>query len=345
MRPPATAFAGRFCRPAVRGRTEHPGACRQWPGVFARAAGQPVQRARWLPPAVAACGPGHAVPEAAAAWLVRQGPSCAPASACRALTPPADGQAWRVDGTAFDAVVLATSSTEAARLVSHSAQTAPYSMTVALCDWAASAQALRFRAISTVYAQGTPSAQGRLLPEPMMALHSSAEQPAQFVFDRGQLGGPPGLLAFVASDSQGERTQTAQQVFAASPHPVGSAGPASGADRGGKTRHLCLHPGLQRPGACIAPWPAGLRRLHRRPHPATLEGAVRSGWAAAQALAAPGHIAGKTPVLIAATAYPASGRAIFHSNHRLGVHKVRMVEPVVLRASRSRCACCTSASG
>lgn len=230
---------------------------------------------------------GTLFPEAAAAWLVRQGALVRTGERVQALTPPADAQAWRVDGTAFDAVVLATSSTEAARLVSHSAQTAPYSMTVALCDWAASAQALRFRAISTVYAQGTPPAQGRLLPEPMMALHSSAEQPAQFVFDRGQLGGPPGLLAFVASDSQGERTQTAQQVLQQARTQLGLPGLQVVQTVVEKRATFACTPGLQRPGACIAPGLQACGDYIAGPYPATLEGAVRSGWAAAQALAVP----------------------------------------------------------
>ncbi len=204
-----------------------------------------------------------------------------------ALTPPAPGQGWLVDGTPFDAVVLATSSTEAARLVSHSAQTAPYSMTVPLCDWAACAQALRFRAITTVYAQGTPPAQGHLLPEPMLALHSSAEHPAQFVFDRGQLGGPPGLLAFVASDSQGERTQTEQQVLQQARAQLGLPDLQVVQTVVEKRATFACTPDLQRPGACIAPGLQACGDYIAGPYPATLEGAVRSGLEAAQALATP----------------------------------------------------------
>src|SRR6218665_2267754 len=55
----------------------------------------------------------------------------------------------------------------------------------------AAADGLRFAAIAPVY---VPAA-GVRLPQPMLALRSTAEQPAQFVFDRGWLGGPPGLLA------------------------------------------------------------------------------------------------------------------------------------------------------
>ena len=67
---------------------------------------------------------------------------------------------------AFDAVILATTSTEAARLVSQAAQTAPYDMAVQMCDWGACAQALRFEAITTVYVQGVAPPNGALLPRP-----------------------------------------------------------------------------------------------------------------------------------------------------------------------------------
>ena len=36
----------------------------------------------------------------------------------------------------------------------------------------------------------------------MLPLRADAERPAQFVFDRGRLGGPEGLLAFVVSGAR-----------------------------------------------------------------------------------------------------------------------------------------------
>ena len=42
-----------------------------------------------------------------------------------------------------------------------------------------------------------PRGDGCALPAPMLALRSRDDAPAQFVFDRGQLGGPRGLLACV----------------------------------------------------------------------------------------------------------------------------------------------------
>jgi hypothetical protein len=73
---------------------------------------------------------------------------------------------------------------------------------------------LRFEAIATVYGWARQGGQATRLPLPMMALRASAAQPAQFVFDRGQLGGPAGLQAWVVSASQGERLDVQQRVVA-----------------------------------------------------------------------------------------------------------------------------------
>ena len=103
---------------------------------------------------------------------------------------------WLLDGERFDAVVLATSAGAVARLVQACADTAPAAERPALHAWAACAQAVRPPAIATVYAQCAmpdrlhapkSSKRQRLLPQPLLALRSSA---AQFVFDRGALGGP-----------------------------------------------------------------------------------------------------------------------------------------------------------
>jgi len=225
---------------------------------------------------------GELFPEPAARWLQAQGATVRTGQRALALTA-APGPAWQVDGEPFDAVLLATPSTEAARLVSLCAQTAPYALTVQMCDWAASAQALRFEAITTVYAQGTPHADGRLLPEPMLALHGGDQQPAQFVFDRGQLGGPPGLIAFVASASQGERAQVERQILEQARRQLGLAGLQTVQTVVEKRATFACTPGLRRPGAAIAPglWACG--DYIDGPYPATLEGAVRSGTAAARA--------------------------------------------------------------
>lgn len=147
--------------------------------------------------------------------------------------------------------------------------------------WAASAQALQFEAIATVYAH----AKGARLHQPMLALRSDAACPAQFVFDRGLLGGPQGLLAFVVSASEGDRDTLQTQVLAQAQAQLGlSLTPLQTVVE--KRATFACTPGLVRPGHPIAPglWACG--DYVAGPYPATLEGAVRSGVAVAQALRA-----------------------------------------------------------
>ena len=225
---------------------------------------------------------GEVFPEAAARWLRAQGAIVRTGVRVQAVLAAAQG-GWNVDGMPFDAVVMATSSTEAARIVSHSAQTAPFTMAVPLCDWAACAQALRFKAITTVYAQATAQPDGHTLSAPMLALRSTVEHPAQFVFDRGQLGGPAGLLAFVISTSQGERSVLEQQVLRQAQAELGLPHLQVLQTVVEKRATFACTPALQRPASAIAPglWACG--DYIAGPYPATLEGAVRSGSAAAAA--------------------------------------------------------------
>lgn len=227
---------------------------------------------------------GSVFPEAAARWLCAQGAIVRTGLRVQSVLAAPQG-GWSVDGTHFGAVVLATSSTEAARIISHCAQTAPFAMAVPLCDWAACAQALRFEAITTVYAQGPVRPDGLLLPAPLLALRSHAAHPAQFVFDRGQLGGPAGLLAFVASTSQGERAQLEQQVLQQAQAELGLTHLRIVQTVVEKRATFACTPGLQRPAAHIAPglWACG--DYIAGPYPATLEGAVLSGGAAVRGLA------------------------------------------------------------
>lgn len=229
---------------------------------------------------------GELFPEAAARWLRDQGSIVRTGLRARLITPMPQSGRWIVDGTRFDAVVLATPSTEAARIVSRCAQTAPYTMAVPLCDWASSAQALAFESIATVYVQGPVPADGRLLKRPMLALHSHTGRPAQFVFDRGQLGGPAGLLAFVASASQGDRAQIEQQVLQQAQEALGLGHLRALQTVIEKRATFACTPGLQRPDAKISPglWACG--DYIAGPYPATLEGAVRSGTAAGLSAAA-----------------------------------------------------------
>jgi len=181
---------------------------------------------------------------------------------------------WKVDGEAFDAVVLACTSVEAARLV------APVDAT-----WATTAQGLRFEPIITVYLQSD----GSSLPSPMLALREGPDAPAQFVFDHGQLGGAPGRFAFVVSGAAPwvERGGCAEAVLAQAQKELRWATPPR-VDKvlTEKRATFACTPGLARPPARIAPglWAAG--DYVAGPYPATLEGAVRAGIAAAQGVGA-----------------------------------------------------------
>ena len=220
------------------------------------------------------------LPEPACRWLQQAGAQWQPLHRVQALAPAVSGRpGWQVDGRPFDAVVLACSASEAARLV------APHQ-----ADWARSASGLRQEPIVTAYL-ADPVLR---LPLPMLALRSDAGAPAQFVFDLGALGRNPGCFAWVVSGAAdslkdglaacGQRILAqARQVF-----PGAFAGdPAQviqhlAAER--RATFACV-PGLDRPGTRIAAGLVAAGDYIAGPYPATLEGAVRSGQAAAAALA------------------------------------------------------------
>ncbi len=164
----------------------------------------------------------------------------------------------------FDAGVLACTSTEAARLA---APVAP--------AWAAQAQALHFQPIITVYLQSP----GTRLPVPMLVL---AGEPAQFVFDLGQLGHAPGVFAFVISgaapwvarglDETGEHVllQAAREI-------AWQVSPTLLRTLAEKRATFACTPGLERPSARIASGLVAAADYVAGPYPATLEGAVRAG--------------------------------------------------------------------
>ena len=187
---------------------------------------------------------------------------------------------WLLDRQMFDRVIWATSSSNSAVALADSAQYAPESIANALKAWAATAAALRFEAIATVYAWA-PQAH---LPHPMLALRNTPAAPAQFVFDRGQLGGPQGLLAFVVSASDGGREELQNAVLQQAVDQLGPLGvpmlqPVQTVVE--KQATFACTPGLQRPPQQIAAGLCVAGDYVQGPYPATLEGAVRSGWAAA----------------------------------------------------------------
>ena len=217
------------------------------------------------------CDLGQLFPTTAAAWLQVRGHELRPGARVEALQ--ADGAAWRVDGERFDAVLLATTSSEAARLAGQ---------THSLGAWAASASGLAHTAIATVYARTARPEQRLPAALPLLALRPQAEAPAQFVFDRGHLGGPAGLMAFVVSASHASRADTQAQVLAQAARELGWHGMQPLITVIDKRATFACTPGVQRPGQALAPGLLACGDYVAGPYPATLEGAVRSGIAAAR---------------------------------------------------------------
>ena len=221
------------------------------------------------------------MPDAAMAWLQRHGGTVMLGARVQGITP--SGTGWALTcadakcSEVFDRVVLACPPVEAARLAATS--TLP-------CDaWLAQTRGLQHEAIATIYLR-VPGAAGACMRQPMLALRSSQQHPAQFVFDRGQLDGPPGLLAFVVSASVASAAELTQQVLAQADAQLGLRGLEAVQTIVEKRATFACSPGLVRPGTTIAPGLLACGDYIDGPYPATLEGAVRSGLEASRQLAA-----------------------------------------------------------
>ncbi len=227
-------------------------------------------------------------PAAAVQWLQQRGGLVRLGQRVQQIQPPQPFQPiqttqdagnagqWQVQGECFDAVVMATSASDAAEVLVRSAPFAAKTSASAMHDWASIAQSLRFLAIATVYAY---SADARL-PQPMLALHSQADAPAQFVFDRGQMGGQPGLLALVASACEGDHHTVTQQVLAQARSQLGICLQAVQTVVEKRATFACT-PNLVRPPGRIADGLYACGDYVAGPYPATLEGAVISALQAA----------------------------------------------------------------
>jgi hydroxysqualene dehydroxylase len=218
-------------------------------------------------------------PEPAAHWLAGQGARLRWGARAQRLAPTAGR--WSLDGEVFDAVVLACSATEAARLTLAAAPA-----------WSAPTAAFDYEPIVTVYLRS----RGTRWPQPMVMLPSNADAPAQFGFDLGALdrsGRRDGLFGFVISGARAwvERglDATAQAVLAQT---QSTFAPDAWRERPTLLRALAERratflctPGLQRPPTAIAPGLAAAGDYVQGPYPAALEGAVRSARAALDGLA------------------------------------------------------------
>ncbi len=199
-------------------------------------------------------------------------------SGCRVrVLQRASAERWQVDGEDFDRVIIATTSTEAARLT---ADIAP--------SWSAIAAAIRHEPIVTLSIRSTDTR----LAHPMLALHADdSERPVQFVFDQGQLGGPPGVLTLVISGAavwieRGNEVTTAaalRQLADQLGSQLRSAPRLLQVITDKRATFRCT-PALQRPPMWIADGLQAAGDYIAGPYPATLEGAVRNGLEAARSI-------------------------------------------------------------
>ncbi len=208
-------------------------------------------------------------PAAAARWLQQRGGDVQAGTRITQLQP--QGMRWQVNGQSFDAVLLATSASDAARLLADTAPHAPESIANAMTNWCAQAADLHYEAIATVYTWDAAAH----LDAPMLALRNAPHAPAQFVFDRGQLDGPAGLIAFVVSASTLPREALQAQVLQQARDQLGLTLHAVQTVVEKRATFACT-PGLQRPPQAIVPRLLACGDYVAGPYPATLEGAVRS---------------------------------------------------------------------
>jgi squalene-associated FAD-dependent desaturase len=216
-------------------------------------------------------------PNAALQWLQAQGARIAMGQRV-APRDFLDDNGWLLGEERFDAVVCAGSSSNMAADLMDTALTATDSIASDLRAWTGRAAALQFEAITTVYAFA-PAVQ---LPQPMLALYcDAADAPAQFVFDRGQLGGPAGLLALVVSASHGDRLTLQAKVLHQAQKQLQpwlqDATLQAVQTVVEKRATFACTPALQRPPGRIAQGLVACGDYVEGPYPATLEGAIRSG--------------------------------------------------------------------
>jgi hydroxysqualene dehydroxylase len=213
-------------------------------------------------------------PAPALVWLAARGAARRLAHRVQSIDRRDGG--WRVDSEPFDAVILACSAVEAARLA------APFN-----AEWALQAAALTYEPIGTVYLRRSATP----LPRPMVSLRSGADQPAQFAFDLALLGQHADLVAFVVSgarpwlergvDAMAEAVR--QQALAALPQsfPIAPTVVHTAMER--RATFACsAH--LQRPVMAVADGLLAVGDYVEGPYPATLEGSVRAAVRAAKAI-------------------------------------------------------------
>lgn len=217
------------------------------------------------------CDLGALFPEPAARFIAGQGGEIRLSARVNALQR--DGNGWQINAERFDHVVLALAPQHVAPLlISRPAHDA---LLHQLSDYL-------YEPIGTAYL-GYPA--DVRLPFPMLGLRGPL---GQWVFDRGSMDGKHGVLAFVLSADgdwdkleDGELAQNLHAELVAAIGPL----PAPLWQRSIRERRATFscRPNLPRPGPGTAErglWLAG--DYTYGDYPATLEGAVRSGVAAAR---------------------------------------------------------------
>ena len=231
-------------------------------------------------------------PHPATAWLLKHGGKVLLGERVESIDYSNAG--WQISATtvkqSFDAVILAGSPSNMALSSINIAYAATNNIAKELAhllqrevqDWQNSVKALQYEAIATVYAYS----KGAKLTQPMLALRSdtgeNAQNPAQYVFDRGQLGGERGLLAFVISAAQGDRLDLQNRVIEQGKAQLNLPDLQPIQTIIEKRATFACTPDLKRPSNQIAPGLLVCGDYVAGPYPATLEGAVRSAMQAAQ---------------------------------------------------------------
>ena len=211
------------------------------------------------------------LPEPAARYVEARGGRVLLGQRVTTVTPGTAG--LRIEGEMFDAAIIACAPRDAARLLESSNLGAETRQML---------ECIAYEPIYTCYLQYEGSV---TLPRPMLGLREGV---LQWAFDRGALGGLPGLIATVVS-ARGEHEELLHGAFAEVAHrELGRVVPNLPAPRWSRViaerraTFSCV-PHLARPAHAI-----GVPRLvlagdyTAGDYPATLEGAVQSGVAAAR---------------------------------------------------------------
>ncbi|MBI2307520.1 MAG: FAD-dependent oxidoreductase [Rhodocyclales bacterium] len=218
---------------------------------------------------------GRVFPEQAGRYLGERGGRIRCAHRIREIERSGNG--WRVAGEHFEHVVLAVAPQHVPSLLVSRPAHEPLLRLLADYD---------YEPIGTAYLAYPEPVR---LPFPMLGLRGPL---GQWVFDRSAQGGPAGLLAFVLS-ADGDWEKLDDEELATSLHAelTATVGPLPPPhwQRSIRERRATFRcrPDLPRPGPATAErglWLAGDYTCGE--YPATLEGAVRSGVAAARAVLA-----------------------------------------------------------